>query len=92
MDQHPEIDWSEVTRQAIQEQIETLEVLDHLTSESELTESDVQEITGPTPRSTAVSGGNIRHGRCRFRFDCRTNRPFGREAFDFEGFRIGTQM
>ena len=45
MEKHPEINWSEVTRQAIQEKIEALEVMDELTSESELTESDVQEIT-----------------------------------------------
>jgi hypothetical protein len=44
MDNHPEINWSEVTRQAIEEKIEALEVMDELTSESELTESDVQEI------------------------------------------------
>ena len=44
MENHPEINWSEVTRQAIQEKVETLEVMDELTSESELTESDVQEI------------------------------------------------
>jgi hypothetical protein len=44
MDEHPEINWSEVTRQAIQEKIEALEVMDELTSESELTERDVQEI------------------------------------------------
>ena len=44
MDEHPEINWSEVTRQAIQKKIEALDVLDELTSESELTESDVQEI------------------------------------------------
>jgi len=44
MEKHPEINWSEVTRQAIQEKIETLEVVDELTRESELTESDVQEI------------------------------------------------
>ena len=44
MEKHPEINWSEVTRQAIQEKIETLDVMDELTSESELTESDVQEI------------------------------------------------
>ena len=44
MERHPEINWSEVTRQAIQEKIETLEVMDELASESELTESDVQEI------------------------------------------------
>jgi len=44
MDEHPEINWSEVTRQAIQEKIEALEVMDELTSESDLTESDVREI------------------------------------------------
>jgi hypothetical protein len=41
---HPEINWSEVTRQAIEEKIGALEVMDELTSESELTESDVREI------------------------------------------------
>jgi len=44
MEKHPEINWSEVTRQAIQEKIEMLEMMDELTSESELTERDVQEI------------------------------------------------
>ena len=44
MERHPEINWSEVTRQAIQEKIETLEAMDELTSGSELTESDVAEI------------------------------------------------
>ncbi len=44
MERHPEINWSEVTRQAIQEKVETLELMDELTSESELTERDVQEI------------------------------------------------
>ena len=44
MEKHPEINWSEVTRQAIREKIDTLEMMDELTSESELTESDVQEI------------------------------------------------
>ena len=44
MEKHPEINWSEVTRQAIQEKIEALEVMDELTSDSELTESDVAEI------------------------------------------------
>ena len=44
MEKHPEINWSEVTRQAIQKKVETLEVMDELTSDSELTESDVAEI------------------------------------------------
>ena len=44
MDEHPEINWSEVTRQAIEEKVETLEVMDELTGKSELTETDVEEI------------------------------------------------
>jgi len=44
MENHPEINWSEVTRQAILEKIETLEVMAELAGESELTESDVQDI------------------------------------------------
>jgi hypothetical protein len=44
MENHPEINWSEVTRQAIQEKVETLEAMEELTSESKLTESDVREI------------------------------------------------
>ena len=44
MENHPEINWSEVTRQAIQEKVETLDVMDELTSGSELTESDVADI------------------------------------------------
>jgi len=44
MERHPEINWSEVTRQTIQEKIEALEVMDELTSGSELTESDVADI------------------------------------------------
>ena len=44
MEEHPEINWSEVTRQAIQEKVETLDVMDELTSKSEITESDVAEI------------------------------------------------
>ena len=44
MDNHPEINWSEVTRQAIEEKIDTLDVMAELTSDSELTEEDVAEI------------------------------------------------
>jgi len=44
MEKHPEINWSEVTRQAITEKIEALELMDELTNASELTESDVQVI------------------------------------------------
>jgi len=44
MERHPEINWSEVTRQAIQEKVQQLDVMDELTGDSELTEADVAEI------------------------------------------------
>lgn len=44
MENHPEINWSEVTRQAIREKIEKLEVMDELTADSELTDEDVAEL------------------------------------------------
>lgn len=44
MERHPEINWSEVTRQAIQEKIEQLELLDELTADSKLTADDVEAI------------------------------------------------
>ena len=51
MESHPEINWSEVTRQAIEEKIEALEVMNELTSESDLTESDVKEIADKINKS-----------------------------------------
>lgn len=44
MEQHPEINWSEVTRQAIREKIERLELLDELVADSDLTETDADEL------------------------------------------------
>lgn len=44
MENHPEINWSEVTRQAIREKITKLELMDELTADSELTEGDVDEL------------------------------------------------
>ena len=44
MENHPEINWSEVTRQAIAEKIEQLELIDELTANSELRDEDVDEI------------------------------------------------
>lgn len=44
MERHPEINWSEVTRQAIREKIGTLELMDELTADSELTPEDVEEL------------------------------------------------
>jgi len=45
MDKHPEINWSEVARQSFKEKLEDLELMDKLTSKSELTEEDVEEIS-----------------------------------------------
>jgi ribosomal protein L15 len=44
MEKHPEINWSEVTRQAIRDKIERLELMDELTADGELTDHDVDEI------------------------------------------------
>lgn len=44
MEAHPEINWSEVTRQAIRGKIEKLELLDELTVDSDLTAEDVEEL------------------------------------------------
>lgn len=44
MERHPEINWSEVTRQAIREKITQLELMDELTADSQLTNEDVEEI------------------------------------------------
>ncbi|MGA9401156.1 hypothetical protein [Haladaptatus sp.] len=44
MEKHPEINWSEVTRQAIRDKIENLELMDELTADSGLTDKDVDEL------------------------------------------------
>lgn len=44
MENHPEINWSEVTRQAIREKIKRLELLDELSTDSELTHEEVNEL------------------------------------------------
>ncbi|PSP47919.1 hypothetical protein BRC75_08220 [Halobacteriales archaeon QH_7_69_31] len=44
MDDHPEINWSEVARQAIREKIRDLRVMEELVEGSELTEEDVDEL------------------------------------------------
>jgi uncharacterized protein YfcZ (UPF0381/DUF406 family) len=44
MDNHPAVDWDEVARHAIRERAETLELLDELTEDAELTESDAAEL------------------------------------------------
>jgi hypothetical protein len=51
MENHPEINWSEVTRQAIREKIEHLELLDELTADSEFTREDVEELASEIDRA-----------------------------------------
>ena len=45
MDEHPEINWSEVARQAFSEKLEDLEILEAIAQDSELTQEDVEEIS-----------------------------------------------
>ncbi|MBI4450999.1 hypothetical protein HY642_03420 [Candidatus Woesearchaeota archaeon] len=44
MDKHPELNWSEVARQAIREKVLILQRMDALLSKSKLTEKDAIEI------------------------------------------------
>jgi len=45
MKEHPEIRWSEVVRQTIQEKVEELELMNKLTKKSKLTKKDVELIS-----------------------------------------------
>lgn len=62
MEEHPEINWSQVAREAFEEKITDLEtiemlrdfeVIDEIASKSELTESDVEEIAEAIDRGMA---------------------------------------
>ncbi|MBI4399343.1 hypothetical protein HY570_01210 [Candidatus Micrarchaeota archaeon] len=44
IDKHPEINWSEVARQAWKEKVMQLELLNQLTSKSHATEKDIEEL------------------------------------------------
>ena len=50
MDDHPEINWSEVARQAIREKIRDLRMMEELVEGSELTEEDVDELAARIDR------------------------------------------
>jgi hypothetical protein len=45
MDEHPEINWSEVARQAFHEKLDDLEILEAIAQDSELTQKDIEEIS-----------------------------------------------
>lgn len=51
MDDHPEINWSEVARQAIREKIHDLEVMEELVEGSDLSEEDVDELAAQIDRA-----------------------------------------
>lgn len=55
MENHPEINWSEVTRQAIKDKIKKLDLMDELTVGSELTNADVEEISAKINQSARKS-------------------------------------
>ncbi|MFB6361474.1 MAG: hypothetical protein ABEH59_09155 [Halobacteriales archaeon] len=44
MDEHPEINWSEVARQSIERKLDELRVLETFKEESELTEAEAIEL------------------------------------------------
>lgn len=44
MEEHPEINWSEVARSSFKKKIDNLEMMERLSSDSELTEEDVEEL------------------------------------------------
>lgn len=44
MENHPAVDWDEIARHAMKERAETLELLDDLTEDIELTEADAVEL------------------------------------------------
>jgi len=53
MDKHPEINWSEIARQAFQEKLEDLELMKKISSNSELTEEDVEELSQKIDQNVA---------------------------------------
>ncbi|MFP4632778.1 MAG: hypothetical protein ACOCT0_01610 [Halobacteriota archaeon] len=44
LDDHPEVNWSEVARQSMREYLYRLEIADEIASESELTEEDARQL------------------------------------------------
>ena len=61
MDDHPEINWSEVARQAIREKIHDLEIMEQLVEGSDLTEEEVDELAAQIDRAATERATD--HGR-----------------------------
>ncbi|QGA80194.1 hypothetical protein [Candidatus Nanohalobium constans] len=57
MEEHRQINWSEIAREAFREEIKKLELADSIASGSELTEDDVQEIGEKVKQGIAEKHG-----------------------------------
>ena len=44
LQKHKEVNWSEVTRQAMQEHLRKIQIAEHIAQKSKLTKKDVQEL------------------------------------------------
>ena len=55
--EHAEIRWSEVARRALEKKVADLEMMDRLTSNSKLTEKDVEEISAKINKAVAKKLG-----------------------------------
>jgi hypothetical protein len=53
IDEHPEINWSEVARQSMWEYLQTLEVANEIANRSELTEAGAAELSADLKRDIA---------------------------------------
>lgn len=53
LDEHPEINWSEVARQSMREYLYRLEVAEEIASKSELSEEDAAELSEDVKREIA---------------------------------------
>lgn len=53
MNEHPEINWSQVARKSIKEELKDLKVMEKITSKSELTEEEAKEISEKIDRKVA---------------------------------------
>ena len=51
MDKHPEMNWSEIARQAFKDKISQLELLDSIASKSKLSEKDALDLSRKIKKS-----------------------------------------
>ena len=61
MEKFSEIRWSEVARQAIEQRVNDLEVMNKIASKSKLTKKDVEEISKKIKRAAAIRFDEYSH-------------------------------